>query len=148
MVPVEIAWLVAYAIVGFLGFGVILYSRRVLLPRARQEEVRQQDGDVVAALKEVRESLSSIVQQARLGANVALAPDGRTAVSAGEDGSVKVWDLGTGALVRTFRGRAGPIRSVTVAADGDHVISSARDGTIEVWDLDGETGTQGAVNER
>ena len=41
---------------------------------------------------------------------VAVTPDGRHAVSASEDQTLKVWDLASGAELRTLAGHGGRVR--------------------------------------
>ena len=67
---------------------------------------------------------------------VAIAADGRRAVSAGEDYRVKVWDLETGREVVEFTGHRGMVNCIALSPDGQRVVSGAD--TLKVWEL--ETG--------
>jgi WD40 repeat protein len=64
---------------------------------------------------------------------VAVTGDGR-AVSASADGTLRVWDLGSGACHLTLQGHTGWVRAVAVTGDG-HAVSASADGTLRVWDL-------------
>ena len=66
---------------------------------------------------------------------VAVTPDGRWAISASSDRTLKVWDLATGQEERTLAGHESLVRSVAVTADGRRAISASDDGTLIVWDL-------------
>ncbi|HEX7836373.1 MAG TPA: AAA family ATPase, partial [Kofleriaceae bacterium] len=68
----------------------------------------------------------------------AVTPDGRRVVSASRDKTLKVWDLGTGALLATLEGHADDVTACAVTPDGRCVVSASRDKTLKVWDL--ETG--------
>jgi hypothetical protein len=66
---------------------------------------------------------------------VAVTSDGCFAVSASEDHTLKVWDLGTGQAVRTLQGHTRDVTGVAVTSDGRFVVSSSWDGVLQVWDL-------------
>jgi WD40 repeat protein len=71
--------------------------------------------------------------------SVAIAPDGRTALSGSSDNTLKLWDFATGTLLRTFTGHADGVSSVAVAPDGRTALSGSLDSTLKLWDL--ATGT-------
>ena len=68
---------------------------------------------------------------------VAVSADGRTAVSGGDDGTVRVWDLAGTAAPRVLTGHDGHVGAVAVSADGRTAVSGGWDGTVRVWDLAG-----------
>jgi WD40 repeat protein len=55
-------------------------------------------------------------------------------VSAGDDGTLVVWDARTGAERRRFIGHSGVVRSVDFSPDGTLVVSGAFDSTVRVWE--------------
>lgn len=77
---------------------------------------------------------------------VALTSDGRRAVSASYDNTLKVWDLDTGREVHTLVGHSDSVTSVAVSTEASLVISGSIDGTLKVWDLD--TGSQLCTHEK
>jgi WD40 repeat protein len=62
-------------------------------------------------------------------------PDGRQALSASTDAVVRLWDVGTGKELRSFRGHAGEALSVAFAPDGRFGLSGGSDGMVRLWDL-------------
>ena len=65
-------------------------------------------------------------------------PDGRTAVTAGEDNRVIVWDARRGAITETLEGHAGKTTSLAISRDGRTLYTGALDGNVLIWDLIGE----------
>jgi WD40 repeat protein len=61
---------------------------------------------------------------------LAFTPNGRQVVSAGEDGTAKVWSLPDGAEVARLR-QTGPVTSV--ATSGDLYVTGALDGVVRIW---------------
>ena len=68
-------------------------------------------------------------------AGVGLSGGGRLAVSASEDQTLKVWDLGSGLELRTLQGHTDVVSDVAVSGDGRLAVSASRDRTLKVWDL-------------
>jgi len=62
-------------------------------------------------------------------------PDGELIVSGHEDGTVKIWRVKTGKLVRVIKGGSHDARAVAVSPDGKLIASGKRgdNGRIELW---------------
>jgi hypothetical protein len=61
--------------------------------------------------------------------------DGRRAVSASYDKTLKVWDLASGREPLTLQGHADKVIACAIAASGERIISISYDHTLKVWDL-------------
>ncbi|MGH6922916.1 MAG: caspase family protein [Propylenella sp.] len=64
--------------------------------------------------------------------SVAVGPDGQTAFSGGDDGSVKFWNLASGRLIRTYDAGS-PVYSVAVVPDGRTVLAGTLNGAVISW---------------
>jgi hypothetical protein len=100
-------------------------ARRMLETAARDaEEVKGHDGSVT---------------------HIVILPDNERIVSAGVDGRIHLWSVGTGDFqvstidtVRAFAAHNGEILSVEYAS-GDRLLSCGADGEIKLWPLDQTT---------
>jgi WD40 repeat protein/transcriptional regulator with XRE-family HTH domain len=65
---------------------------------------------------------------------VTLSADARQLASSGEDGSVRLWDPGTGQLLATLQGHTGGVWAVALSADGRVLASGGADGSLRLWE--------------
>ncbi len=68
--------------------------------------------------------------------SVAVIKDGK-AVSGSSDGTIKIWDIRSGKLLKTLTGHKYSVSSVAVTKD-NKVVSGSADGTIKIWDIKNE----------
>ncbi|MDT9329044.1 MAG: WD40 repeat domain-containing protein, partial [Limnospira sp. PMC 1286.21] len=66
---------------------------------------------------------------------VAITPDGKQAVSASFDKTLKLWDLATGSQLATFTGHSGSVYAVAITPDGKQAVSASGDNTLKMWDF-------------
>ena len=86
-------------------------SRTLAWPSGKGEAV----SDVVSG--EVQRTLGPCAESA------AFSPDGHTLALGGAESSINLWDLDSGQLLRTLKGRQGSVRSVSFSSDGRTLAS-------------------------
>ncbi len=66
--------------------------------------------------------------------DIGFTPDGSRILTAGDDGTVRIWDTESGEELYAYTGHRGPVSDLHISADGSTVASS---GTLDVkvWDL-------------
>jgi WD40 repeat protein len=60
-------------------------------------------------------------------------PDGQRVATGAQDGTARLWDVTTGAQIRTFASPGSLIGAVAVSSNGMLLVSGASDGTVRVW---------------
>jgi WD40 repeat protein len=64
----------------------------------------------------------------------AFSQDGERLLTAGSDGGVRLWDVGTEALQRSIWGQPIWVRSAALSRNGERVAYAGADGTILIWE--------------
>ncbi len=90
------------------------------------ETDREQSDDRVVRLEHTGNVLS-----------VAWSREGDRAISgAGNNMTVRVWDVETGGSVRALNGHTDFVYAVAISSDGCHALSGARDNAVRMWDVE------------
>ncbi|KAK3811100.1 MAG: WD40-repeat-containing domain protein [Benniella sp.] len=61
-------------------------------------------------------------------------PQGNQAVATNDDGTVRVWDIGTWECRHIFIGGKVGVWSVTYSPKGDQITAGGQDGSVRIWD--------------
>jgi WD40 repeat protein len=67
--------------------------------------------------------------------SVAVSPDGRKALTASDDGTAWIWDLGSSRQEAVLDGRGTPLLSATFSSDGRQALVVGGDHTVRIYDL-------------
>ena len=65
----------------------------------------------------------------------ALSADGRQALSASEDRTLRVWDVASGTTLQVLEGHTSSVLSCALNGDGRLAISVSWDQTLRLWDV-------------
>ncbi len=66
--------------------------------------------------------------------SAALSPDGRFAVSGGDEDDIRLWDVASGKTLRLLKGHTNQVWSVAFSPDGTRILSGGDDHTVRLWD--------------
>jgi WD40 repeat protein len=66
---------------------------------------------------------------------VIFSPDGSHVASAGADGTVRLWETGTGRRLQTLQGHKGEVRTLAFSPDGQTLASGGSDRTVRLWQV-------------
>ncbi|KAF8174635.1 WD40-repeat-containing domain protein [Mycena galopus ATCC 62051] len=78
--------------------------------------------------------------------SVAISPDGVLVAAGCVDAVVRIWSVGTGALMEQLRGHQNSVHSVVFTRDGHGIVSGSLDNTLKYWDLRGGKPIQCTTN--
>jgi guanine nucleotide-binding protein subunit beta-2-like 1 protein len=70
--------------------------------------------------------------------DVVISSDGQYALSGSWDGTLRLWEIGTGKCTRRFVGHTKDVLSVAFSAENRQIISGSRDRTVKLWNTLGD----------
>ncbi|MFN7339046.1 MAG: WD40 repeat domain-containing protein, partial [bacterium] len=69
---------------------------------------------------------------------LAVAPNQDFIAAAGGDGTVSLWQLGSGEKIAVLSGNVSSVQSLAIAADSQIIAAGCVDGTVKIWQYDPE----------
>ncbi len=111
------------------------YDKRVLL--WRPEDVKPFDYQAMLDRQPVRPKFRELGTHAAAVRSVTFSHDGKVAISAGHDNTIKLWHIETGELLEVLRGHGGWVRDAVFSPDDKWVLSGGYDGRAKLWSIDG-----------
>ena len=74
----------------------------------------------------------------RCAKSIAISPNGKTIVSASENGTVRLWDRAGNLAGGRFKAHEECTESIAISADGATIVSASAAGNVRLWDRDGK----------
>lgn len=71
--------------------------------------------------------------------SVTWSPDGTRLATGGAEGTVNIWEAGSGRALASLRGHTGAVLVVAWSPDGRWLASAGRDKTVRIWEVATET---------
>ena len=65
--------------------------------------------------------------------DVAFSPDGKILATTSDDSNVMLWDVATGAELKTLEGHKEDVKQLAWSRDGKMLASGDEGGTIKLW---------------
>lgn len=65
---------------------------------------------------------------------VEYSPDGSRILTAGADGSARLWDADSGEELLALYGHTGGVQDAVLSPDGSRIVTAGGDGSVRVWD--------------
>jgi WD40 repeat protein len=92
-------------------------------------------GDIITLNAVTGSKIGVLSEHTNWVTSFSFSPDGTSLVSGSEDKTIKLWDMQTGGVVKTFHGHDWGINSVSISVNCTTIASGSLDRTIRLWDI-------------
>jgi WD40 repeat protein len=65
--------------------------------------------------------------------DITFSPDGKRLASAGEDQTIRIWDIETGMELLALKGHMARVSSLAFSRDGRLLVSGGKDSGLRLW---------------
>jgi len=110
-------------------------ERSLLLAIRAFKTKRTEDAEVALRQALLDSSVRARLEHKNAAFDATFSPDGRGVVSAGSDGTVRVWNPKTGRQVHVLIAHTAPVLSVAFSPGGRAALSASGDNTVRLWDV-------------
>ncbi|MGW0019419.1 nSTAND1 domain-containing NTPase [Rhodococcus sp. NPDC003382] len=98
--------------------------------------VAEADTDAMLSAASDTRNVVKIIETPALVKSATYTRDGDRIVTGGDDGTIRVWDSGTGlSTIEPIEGHDGSVTSVVVDPNRDRVASGGDDGAVHIWEI-------------
>ena len=108
------------------ALAIALLAQAAMLPA---QVTPTQAGSVYSPILRLADGHNGKVNGARF------TPDGRLALTAGDDGKLRLWDAATGRTIRVAEVDKRAITDLALSRNGQTIAMSTWDGTVKIWSL-------------
>lgn len=129
------------AAVTFALLSLILVQMSILAFRQRREAeyARKRATETQIAAERARdlaeEQRKRVEKLTGQSAALAVSPDGRIVATGSKDGSVRLWDIGTGETLSVLQGHHGTISGLAFSPDATRLATASWDGNVALWEV-------------
>ncbi len=67
--------------------------------------------------------------------SAAFSPDGKLIVTASNDKTARLWDAGTGEVIRVLAGHEDGVNTAAFSPDGKRIVTASADKTARLWEV-------------
>lgn len=93
------------------------------------------DGNVIQQFAPAFSGATQVAGHSDSITGLATSSDGLELATVSLDGTARLWNIFTGAELRTFSGHEGGVRSVAFTPDDAYIVTGGDDGTARLWNL-------------